>query len=207
MVKASVSAVCLATFVGFLPSVSGVYFKVSEGQEKCFVDDSHLHQVLTVTTKQVENPGVECMLVLKEPAGAEVLSKRLDPSSSEDEKVAYAIQSNGKHHICIRCPSGPPGTYLKWELRVDRGNNVLDAATTDHFDDAEKALWSATARADAISAEIEYENSTEGEFSSAMERLGSRTISTSILVVFVELLLCVWQVSHLWSFFKREKLE
>ena len=82
-----------------------------------------------------------------------------------------------------------------------------DAATTDHFDDAEKALWSATARADAISAEIEYENSTEGEFSSAMERLGSRTISTSILVVFVELLLCVWQVSHLWSFFKREKLE
>eukprot|EP00450_Noctiluca_scintillans_P020269 CAMPEP_0194518484 /NCGR_PEP_ID=MMETSP0253-20130528/51917_1 /TAXON_ID=2966 /ORGANISM="Noctiluca scintillans" /LENGTH=121 /DNA_ID=CAMNT_0039362531 /DNA_START=324 /DNA_END=689 /DNA_ORIENTATION=- len=118
-------------------------------------------------------------------------------------------QTKGAHSICIRCPGSSwfQQTALKWELSIELGDTEMKPATRGDLDGVENAVWSAIARAEAMFAENEYEKTTETEFRNASERVNSHTVGVSIFIVIIEVVLCSWQVSHLWTFFKREKLE
>merc|ERR1712118_156191 len=115
------------------------------------------HQVLTVKYRHIDNPGVACMLIFKDPRSTQVFSKRIGAEDTEAGKTAYMTQRKGEHRICIDCPGGKwfQTKPLKWELSVDMGDteSSKNPATRGELSSLERTVQSTLARAEAISAE------------------------------------------------------
>lgn len=186
------------------------YFNVHEGAEKCFVETVPEHQVLTVKYKHINNPGVGCMLIFKDPRGTQVFSKRIGPEDSEPGKTAYMAQRRGEHRVCVQCQGSKwfQTTALKWELSVDMGDTEFNKnpATRGELKGIERTMLATAARVEAISAENEYEKSSEMEFRDASERINSHVVFVSLFIMTMEICLVAWQIMHFAAFFKREKL-
>lgn len=186
------------------------YFNVHEGEEKCFVETAPEHQVMTVKYRHAENPGVPCMLIFKDPRGMQVFSKRIGPEEKEAGKTVYMTQRHGEHRICVQCQGSRwfQTTALKWELHVDMGDMEFtkNPATRNELRGIERTAMATLARAEAISAENEYEKISEMEFRDASESMNSHVVLVSLFIMVMETILVVWQVCHLRTFFQREKL-
>lgn len=186
------------------------YFNVHEGEEKCFVETVPEQQVLTVKYRHADNPGVPCMLVFKDPRQTQVFSKRVGPDDKERGKTAYMTQRRGEHRICVQCQGSKwfQTTALKWELSVDMGDTEFSRspATRGDLRGVERTISATMARAEAISAENEYEKAAEMEFRDASERMNSHVVLVSVFIMVMEVVMVVWQIWNLRSFFKREKL-
>lgn len=189
---------------------NAAYFNVHEGEEKCFVETIPEHQVLTVKYKHTDNPGVACMLIFKDPRNTQVFSKRIGPEEKERGQTTYMSQKGGQHRICVQCQGSKwfQTTALKWELNVDMGDTEFskNPLTKGEFRGVERTVHSTLARAEAISAENEYEKTAEIDFRNASERMDSHVVWVSLFIMAMELGLVVWQISHLHNFFRREKL-
>merc|ERR1719221_1694096 len=198
------------TALPFLFTVEAAYFHVQEGHEKCFVETVPEHQVLTVKYKHAENPGVPCMLIFKDPRGTQVFSKRVGPEELDPGKTAYMTQKKGEHRICVQCQGSKwfQTTALKWELSVDMGDTEFSKspATKGDLKGLERTVAATLARAEAISAENEYEKITEMEFRDASEAANSHVVWVSLFIMAIEAVLIGWQILNLRAFFKREKL-
>eukprot|EP00930_Biecheleria_cincta_P070334 TRINITY_DN57975_c0_g1_i1.p1 TRINITY_DN57975_c0_g1~~TRINITY_DN57975_c0_g1_i1.p1 ORF type:complete len:221 (-),score=38.67 TRINITY_DN57975_c0_g1_i1:281-943(-) len=200
----------LMLFVCLAPLAEAAYFTVHEGEEKCFVERVPQHQVLTVKYRHAENPGVECMILFKDPQKKQVFSKRVGHEDTEQGKTAYMTQSQGDHRICVQCTGSKwfQTTALKWELSVDMGDTdfTKNPATRGNIKGIERSVLSTLARAEAISAENEYERSTEMEFREASETVNRHVVWVASFIMAIEGGLVAWQVSHLRDHFRREKL-
>merc|ERR1719160_536224 len=138
-------------------AADAAYFYVHEGAEKCFLETVAEHQVLTVKYKTLDNPGVTCDLVFKDPRKTQVFSKRIDPHVDPAGKTAYMTQRRGEHRICIVCKGSKwfTTTAVKWELSVDVGDTefVTNPATTKDLNSVERTVSAVLARLEAINAE------------------------------------------------------
>mmetsp|Transcript_68239 Transcript_68239/g.134872 ORF Transcript_68239/g.134872 Transcript_68239/m.134872 type:complete len:213 (+) Transcript_68239:144-782(+) len=186
------------------------YFNVHEGEEKCFVEQTPEHQVMTVKYTHTENPGVPCMLVFKDPRGMQVFSHRVGPEEKDQGKTSYMTQRRGEHRICVQCKGTKwfQTTALKWELHIDMGDTdwSRNPATRKELKGIEKAVASTLARTEAISAENEYEKISEMEFRDASELMNSHVVMVALFIMAMEAAAITWQVCHLRTFFQREKL-
>mmetsp|Transcript_119514 Transcript_119514/g.283749 ORF Transcript_119514/g.283749 Transcript_119514/m.283749 type:complete len:202 (-) Transcript_119514:110-715(-) len=190
-------------------SVEAAYFNLHEGEEKCFVETVPQHQVLTVKYRHAENPGVECMVIFKDPQQKQVFSKRVGHEDSEKGRTSFMTQQRGEHRICVQCPGRWfQTTALKWELSVDMGDTdfTKNPATRGNLKGIERSVMSTLARAEAVSAENEYERTTEMEFRDASELVNRHVVWVALFIMAMEGGLVMWQFSHLREFFKREKL-
>merc|ERR1719215_516704 len=196
--------------VGGLRLAEAAYFHVQEGEEKCFVETTPEHPVLTVKYRHADNPGIPCMLIFKDPRQAQVFSKRVGPEDSEPGKAAYMTQKRGEHRICVQC-EGSRWTQtrpLKWEIHVDMGDTEFSSAPASRkdFKGVQRTMLSTLARADAIAAENEYEKNAEMEFRDTSERMNSHVVLVSVFIMAIMAGLVGWQIWHLRAFFRREKL-
>lgn len=193
-----------------LRTVNAAYFYVHEGAERCFVETVAEHQVLTVKYKTLDNPGVTCDLVFKDPRKTHVFSKRIDPHVDASGKAAYMTQKRGEHQICVVCKGSRWFTTqaLKWEVSVDVGDTefISSPATRKDLTGVERTVSAVLARLEAINAENEYEKSTEVEFRDTSERVNSRVVLFALLIMLFEAVLCAWQILHLKGFFHSQKL-
>jgi len=193
----------------FASLVSGAYFYVPEGEEKCFIETLAEHQVLTAKFKNIDNPGVPCSVLFKDSRKATVFSKMVD-ATERSGKVAYMTQTKGEHRICVACQGSKwfSKQPVKWELSVDVGDTdfTSNPATKGELNEISRLATAVLARIDAISAENEYERSTENEFRDISQTVNSRVVLFSVLIVIVEAALALWQITHLKAYFSAEKL-
>jgi len=142
-----------------------------------------------VKYRHIDNPGVACMLVFKNPEEKQVFSKRIGEEDTETGKTAYMTQKRGEHRICIECHGKKwfQTTALKWELSVDMGDTEFSRspATKGEFTSVERSVASTLARAEAIAAENEYEKSAENEFHQTSENVNSHIVMVSLFFVAV----------------------
>eukprot|EP00933_Yihiella_yeosuensis_P054794 TRINITY_DN53357_c0_g1_i1.p1 TRINITY_DN53357_c0_g1~~TRINITY_DN53357_c0_g1_i1.p1 ORF type:complete len:214 (+),score=29.05 TRINITY_DN53357_c0_g1_i1:116-757(+) len=205
---APVFSILLSAFL--FSKVEAAYFNVHQGEEKCFEQISPQHQVATVKYEHIDNPGVECMLIFKDPKGKQAFSKRVGPEDTTGEAV-YMSQSEGSHRICIQCKGASrwfQQTALKWSLHVDVGDTELvkQRARFGQMKGVSRSVLEALARIEAVSAENEYERITETEFRDSSEGVNSHVVWVGVFIMVLEGALVLWQISNLRGFFRREKL-
>merc|ERR1719491_465456 len=111
------------------------------------------------------------MLLYKDPRNTQVFSKHIGPDDQERGQTTYMSQKSGQHRICVHCGNSKwfQTTALKWELNVDMGDTEFskNPLTKGEFRGVERNVMSTMARAEAISAENEYEKTAEIEFRNA----------------------------------------
>merc|ERR1711972_93474 len=120
------------------------------------------------------------------------------------------MQRRGEHRICVQCQGSRwfQTTALKWELSIDLGDTEFtrSPAKRQNLKGIERTLLATLARAEAISAENDYEKATEMEFRDASESMNSHVVWVAVFIMAMEVSLVGWQILHLRAFFKREKL-
>merc|ERR1719510_562367 len=130
------------------------------------------------------------MLVFKDPLGKQVFSKRVAEDEKDHGKTAYMTQRRGEHRVCVQCQGSRwfQTTALKWELNVDMGDTEFSKipATRGDMKSIERTMLATLARAEAISAENEYEKATEMEFRDASERMNSHVVVVSLFIITME---------------------
>eukprot|EP00386_Alphamonas_edax_P003985 GDKI01012280.1.p1 GENE.GDKI01012280.1~~GDKI01012280.1.p1 ORF type:complete len:217 (-),score=67.38 GDKI01012280.1:132-755(-) len=201
---ALLSAACL------MQCVFGAYFFVSEGSEKCFLENVPTNQVMTVTYDNPENPGVACSIVFKNPAGRQVFSKEVTAQEPKG-KVAYMSQVAGEHKVCINCASSKwfSTSLLKWTFSIELGDSDInpdEVAKKEHISSVEVQIKKLIERVDSISAENEYEKLQEEEFRNMSETINSRVMWFSTIEIVLMTLCTLFQVFHLTKFFHQQKL-
>jgi len=212
--RPGVTAPLLFLLCGFCGThtVQGAYFNVHEGEDKCFMENMPLHQVLMVKHRHPDNPGVECMLLFKDPKGVEVFSKRIGPDDKDQGKTAYLTQTHGEHQVCVRCHGSAwfKSNPLKWELSIEMGESDFGdsavAATKQDLNGVSRTMHAVLGRVEAVSAENDYEKVEEMAFRDASEEVNSHVVLVSVFIMVIEAALVLWQIRHLRTFFRREKL-
>lgn len=116
----------LLLFTSFT-NVNAAHFFVSEGSDKCFIENVPHGVPLTVAYKNIDNPGVTCSIIYKNPSGRQVYSKEILPSHTQG-KVTHLTATAGEYKICISCASFKwfSTTLLKWSISIELGDTDLN---------------------------------------------------------------------------------
>merc|ERR1712216_130153 len=95
-----------------------------------------------------------------------VFSKRVAPEDIAAAKAVYMTQQAGLHKVCVSCVENRwfQSMVMKWELSVEHEDHAVDAATKGDLHGLERIVEEALSRAEAMSAENEYEKDSEMEF-------------------------------------------
>ncbi|CEL93828.1 unnamed protein product [Vitrella brassicaformis CCMP3155] len=186
------------------------YFYVSEGAEKCFLENVPANQVITTTYSNPDNPGVSCSIVFKDPRGRQVFSKEVLAAEPKG-KVAHLTTQNGEYKVCIKCQSSKwfSTSLLKWTFSIELGDsdiNPEEVAKKDHLNTIQMSVKKLVDRAEAVSAENDYEKLQEEEFAYASEVIGSRVMWFSAAQVILTVTCTVLQIYHLTRFFQTQKI-
>eukprot|EP00923_Selenidium_pygospionis_P052193 GHVN01090300.1.p1 GENE.GHVN01090300.1~~GHVN01090300.1.p1 ORF type:complete len:139 (+),score=12.15 GHVN01090300.1:77-493(+) len=113
--------------------VDSAYFYVSEGTEKCFVENVPSNIPITVSYDNRENPGVDCSIVFKDPNGRTVFS-RLVEHNNPKSKVAHLTKEGGEYKVCVHCDASKwfSTSKLKWSISIELGDTDLNLEVSGH---------------------------------------------------------------------------
>jgi len=209
-VTGSWCSLCLCALIALLPLIEGAYFYVSEGTDKCFVENVPNKVPLTVGYNNLDNPGVMCSIVYKDPSGRTVYSKEV-PHDTPSGKVAYLTKTAGEYGICVSClPSKWLSTsLLKWSISIELGDtelNLEDAAKREEMTELERKGKQLLSRLEAISAENDYERLQELHFRETSDSINSRVVLFSAVQIALLSLTTILSIYHLTKFFHSQKL-
>uniref|UniRef100_A0A0G4GDD4 GOLD domain-containing protein n=1 Tax=Chromera velia CCMP2878 TaxID=1169474 RepID=A0A0G4GDD4_9ALVE len=190
--------------------VKGAYFFVSEGSEKCFIENIPANQVMTVAYDNPENPGVPCTIIFRDTKGRQAFGKEVTNMVPKG-KVAYMAKEAGEHKVCINCASSKwfSTSLLKWTFSIELGDsdiNPEEVAKKEHISTVEVQLKRLIERLDSISAENEYERLQEEKFRDTSETINARVMWFSTLQLLLIASCTLFQIFHLTRYFQQQKL-
>jgi hypothetical protein len=203
----------------FLPQIFGAYFRLEDGQNKCFLEEVPKDTLILGKYKAWDANNdrdriatdVGLKLNVIDPTGKPLLQKELNPTLSGG-KIAFTSQIQGEHKICFQTNSTRwfgSKKAIKVELYIKRGEAATDyeeIARQDHLSEIEVEVKKLIDRVRDIRAEQNYQRSREIEFRDTSESTNSRVVWWSILQTAILVATGLWQVTHLKKFFKAKKL-
>jgi hypothetical protein len=201
-----------------LPQIFGAYFKLEDGQNKCFLEEVPkdtlvLGKYYAWDINSDFNRYIPSEVGLKlnviDPLGKPLLQRDLNPSGG---KIAFTSQIQGEHKLCFQTNSTRwfgSKKAIKVDLSIRRGESATDyeeIARQDHLSEIEIEVKKLIDRVRDIRSEQNYQRSREMEFRDTSESTNSRVVWWSILQTAILVATGLWQVTHLKQFFKAKKL-
>ncbi|SPQ93771.1 GOLD domain-containing protein [Plasmodiophora brassicae] len=198
-----------------------LYFMVTEGVTRCFLEDvpedtlvvgkyKNFDAGIAVGQTQgtVESvPGIE--IYVEEPTqGAEIYSGKAD----REGRFVFTSHDGGEHKICLSVSSSNwfgMSRKFKFELHLDVGESAVDyneMAKVEHLTAIEVEIRKLTDMVRGIRSEQSYQRARERAFRDTSESTNSRVMWWSIAQTVFVVVTGVWQVFYLKSFFKKKKL-
>lgn len=189
---------------------SAAFFYVHEAQEKCFLENVPGGVAITATFENLENPGVSCSLIYKDPNMRQVYTREVQPHDGKG-KVTYLSQTHGEYKVCIYCPSSKwfSTLMLKWTISIELGDtdmNLDDVAKKEHVSGVESRLHGLMSRLNAILAENSYEKEQEDSFEQTSQSINSRVLWLAVTQILLSCCTTLFTVFHLTRFFQSQKL-
>eukprot|EP00921_Rhytidocystis_pertsovi_P009994 GHVQ01015978.1.p1 GENE.GHVQ01015978.1~~GHVQ01015978.1.p1 ORF type:complete len:211 (-),score=15.88 GHVQ01015978.1:430-1062(-) len=202
--------VLLTLIAGCFRVVSGAYFFVTEGTDKCFIENVPQSVAMTVAYDNPDNQGVACNIIFKDPDNLQVFSREVLHTSPKG-KVTYLTTAAGDHLVCISCQSSKwiSTAQLKWSLSIELGDtdiNFDQVAKKDAVGSIEQRMRKLLAVIDAHSAGNEYERQQEEEFRTASETVHSRVLWFSVSQILLLAVTTLFAIFHLTRFFQTQKI-
>lgn len=213
----------LLLFAAFAPlRVSGAYFLVEEGHERCFEESILEHQVLKVSytmhdkdllDKDHEKPS-ECKIIFKNPI-AEVIKEHFLIAGDHKGALAHAAQAEGSHTVCILCT--PQGWFDRREMRWTLAFDVLgegshgtpDVATVvslSQFQSATAGVEELLERISAVKMENDHEKSLESKFVRTSEAVNTDLFAFKLVQILLLVGVTAFNIHHLSRFLKRSSV-
>ncbi|RQM05541.1 hypothetical protein DH86_00001572, partial [Scytalidium sp. 3C] len=131
-------------------------------------------------------------------------------------RFTFTAADSGDHRICVTPSSnqgsgwlsgGLPQGGVKLSLDLAIGEtSEIESADKGKIEDIVKKVKDLNARLNDIRREQVFQREREAEFRDQSESTNSRVVKWTLMQLFVLAITCAWQLSHLRSFFIKQKL-
>jgi len=189
-----------------------LYFVLTEGKERCFLEDVP-KDTLVVGRYEAEAEGLDTyksgIIVVATDADGNVVYTR---EMKTKGKFAFTTQVQGEHRICIKTNSTGgwfSSKAVKMRLDIESGSKAADygdIAKSEHLSSLEVQVRVLNDRVRDVRSLQSYMRGREAVFRNTSESTNSRVMWWSVLQVLVLIGVSLWQITHLKSFFKAKKL-
>ncbi|KIV88666.1 hypothetical protein PV10_08327 [Exophiala mesophila] len=214
-----------------LSSTQALYFYLDGTAPKCFYEDLP-KDTLVVGTYQAEayNTQTQSYIVTSDLSIQVTVDETFDndhrvvtqtsPSSNTPSKFTFSAADAGLHRLCFT-PSGPAAVSLGgWfsaagvtgggvKLTVDLAigeTSKIESEDKSKIDSIVAKVRELNGRLNDIRREQVFQREREAEFRDQSESTNSKIVRWTLIQLTVLAVTCAWQLSHLRSFFIKQKL-
>eukprot|EP01113_Clastostelium_recurvatum_P006620 TRINITY_DN1300_c0_g1_i1.p1 TRINITY_DN1300_c0_g1~~TRINITY_DN1300_c0_g1_i1.p1 ORF type:complete len:216 (+),score=35.38 TRINITY_DN1300_c0_g1_i1:143-790(+) len=213
--KVSIFGLSLALLLICLSQCSAIYFEISGGAEKCFLEEVP-RDTLVIGDYKVEDSATP----VGTPSNLGLTVRIIDPENNpisdrsypSSGRFAFTTQIGGEHQVCVSTNSSRwfgPAVKARIYMDIESGvaANDYDAiAKAEHLTSLEISVRRLNDRVAAIRKEQAYQRGREITFRNTSESTNARVMWWSVLQLVVLVASGVFQMRHLKSFFKAKKL-
>eukprot|EP01070_Trichotokara_eunicae_P008514 Trichotokara_eunicae@DN5790_c0_g1_i2.p1 len=201
----------LLLWVGNAQPLSKPYIVLQEGAEKCFTETVPSGLAIKATYTHIDNPGIACSIIFKNPKGRMVYSHAVGTKDSKGH-VSYTATEEGTHSVCINCPSSQwfTSANLKWFVTVEVADDYIgrfnDVVKKEDISGLQQEVRIVLSKLDTVAAENEYEKKQEEYFRNSSESVNTAIVTMAGFNIFVVVLVSVFSLWSLRSYFRVQKL-
>jgi len=209
----------LSVFTIHVVPTTSLYFLVTQGVKRCFLEEVPAH---TVVVGVYQNPELDTDGTLDKygkPIGISITVLKesskviLQENADVDGRFAFTSEEEGVFEICMEVNRttgwfGEPKKF-KFHLDIQVGESSIDytaLAKKEHLSDVEVRVRKLADRITSITNEMHYQRKREEEFRNTSESTNSRVMWWSIFQTSIMLFSTLWQIRHLKTFFEEKKL-
>ncbi|KAJ6135837.1 hypothetical protein N7512_000997 [Penicillium capsulatum] len=216
------ATLALFSFLSLLLPANALYFYVDGRQTKCFFED--LPKDTLVAGKfetEVLNPqsntysidhSLKVQITVEETFDNDhrVVSKRENHSG----RFTFSAADAGQHRVCFMADTDATSGWLsnskgavKFSLDLVIGEtSKIETEDKDKMKDIVQRVRDLNSRLHDIRREQVYQREREAEFRDQSETTNGRVVRWTLIQLAVLSAACAWQLSHLRSFFIKQKL-
>lgn len=196
----------------------GLYFHIGETEQKCFIEEvpSETMIVGKYKTQLFDNsqqqwlpssPGIGMHVEIKSPSDKTMLSRHY----AAEGRFSFTSHDAGEHTICIGTNSTRwfGGNRLRVHLDISIGEQSMDyaqIAAKEKLNELELRVRQLLGQVDQISKEQAYQRAREERFRLVSDSTNARVLWWSLGQAIILILMGIWQMRHLKSFFEAKKL-
>jgi len=211
-------SITLVLFLFSLKSTHALYFHIGETERKCFIEEIPDETTVLVNYKvelydprsggfMPSSPGIGMHVEVKDPDGKVILSRVY----SYEGRISFTSHTPGEHGLCLYSNSTKwiGGTQLRVHLDIQVGEHAIDYATVaqkDKLTELQLRVRQLLDQVDQITKEQNYQRYREERFRMTSESTNQRVFWWSLSQLCILLVMGVWQMRHLKSFFEAKKL-
>ncbi|KIW91361.1 uncharacterized protein Z519_08257 [Cladophialophora bantiana CBS 173.52] len=225
----------LATFVALtfslIPSSQGLYFYLDGTTPKCFYEDLPKGTLVVGTYKsEAYSPQTQTFSTTSDLNIHFTVEETFDndhrvvtqttQSSDKMSKFTFSAADSGLHRLCFT-PSGPAAISVNgWfgnggnelggvKLTVDMAigeTSKIESEDKGKIDTIVGKVRELNGRLQDIRREQKFQREREAEFRDQSEAVNARIVRWTLIQLGVLGVTCAWQLSHLRSFFIKQKL-
>ncbi len=193
-------------------SVNALFFHLTEGQRRCFIEEVPEETLVQATYKSLDHQltlvgGGEPTIIrfdVLDPNGGTLLSR----DAEADGHFGFTSAMGGEHLICIstttKSLNGQVRTF-RFSLAMDYGEAATDyteIAQREHLSAIEVEIRKLNDKIRGVRGEQSYQREREEAFRNTSESTNARVMWWSILQTIVLLVSGVWQIDRLKRFFR-----
>ncbi|TGZ77842.1 hypothetical protein EX30DRAFT_310673 [Ascodesmis nigricans] len=216
------STFLLAAYTAAIPSVSALYFFIEGASPKCFFEELPKDTLVVGQYRAEEyQPHTNTYSTDNELAILITVDETFDndhrvvnQKGSNRGRFTFTASDPGEHRICFwashQANSGwfsshPKGVKLHLDLAIGETSEI-ESKDKDKLADIVQRVKDLSGRLQDIRREQVFQREREAEFRDQSESTNSRVVKWTIVQLIVLGATCAWQLSHLRTFFIKQKL-
>ncbi|CAG7923467.1 unnamed protein product [Penicillium olsonii] len=216
------SALTLLSFFSLIFPTNALYFYMEGRQTKCFFEDlpkdtlvagRYESEVINAQTGAYHiDHNMKVLITVEETFDNDhrVVSKR----DSHSGRFHFSAADAGQHRICFTPETDATSAWLSnspgaVKLTVDIAigeTSKIETEDKDKMKDIVQRVKDLNSRLQDIRREQVYQRERESEFRDQSETTNSRVVRWTLIQIAILSAACAWQLSHLRSFFIKQKL-
>lgn len=214
--KKLVNAVLIISL--WIVGTSALYFHIAETERKCFMEEIP-DETMVIGNYKVQlhdprtggfmppGPAIGMHVEVRDPEDNVILSKVY----SAEGRFTFTSHTPGEHVICLFSNTTKwfSGTQLRVHLDIQVGEHAIDyqnVAQKEKLTELQLRVRQLLDQVDQITKEQNYQRYREERFRQTSESTNQRVLWWSITQTVILLLMGLWQMRHLKSFFEAKKL-
>ncbi|OLL22424.1 putative membrane protein [Neolecta irregularis DAH-3] len=201
----------------FLP-VTSLYFYLEGSDKRCFLEELPKDTLMTGKIRAEEYNSDQNAYVVNPQLGIQIT---VDETFDNDHRVVnqraqsegrftFTAAESGEHRICFQTNAGGgwfTSSHVKLHLDLATGDtSSIDSKSDEKYKDLLQRISDLNSRLHDIRREQLFQRDREADFRNISENVNTRVIRWTVIQFLVLGATCAWQLSHLTTFFTKQKL-
>lgn len=205
-----------------VPAVSGLYFYVDQNSPKCFFEDLPKDTLVVGkyraetwdpnTSKWLSTNNLQVHITVDEIFDTD--HRVVNQKGSSSGRFTFTAADPGEHRLCFKASdpttsdswfSHPEGARLHLDLAIGETSEI-ESKDKEKINDLVQRVRDLNGRLQDIRREQVFQREREVEFRDQSESTNARVVRWTMIQTVVLGATCAWQLSHLRSFFIKQKL-